>query len=66
MMGKIIRREKADWDGKERDEDCDTKMGVDHAKEFAEAQKAAQAEFQEALEQKMKELGITGTAGFLA
>ncbi|KAK1623296.1 hypothetical protein BDP81DRAFT_399605 [Colletotrichum phormii] len=66
MMGKIIRREKADWDGKHVDEDCDTKMGVDDAKEFAEAQKAAQAELQEALEQKMKELGTTGTAGFLA
>ncbi|KAL2876250.1 hypothetical protein SGCOL_008423 [Colletotrichum sp. CLE4] len=39
---------------------------VADAKEFAEAQKAAQAEFQEALEQEMKEPGITGTAGFLA
>ncbi|KXH31242.1 hypothetical protein CSIM01_13214 [Colletotrichum simmondsii] len=66
MMGKIIRREKADWDGAYVDEDSDTEMGVDDAKDFEEAQKAAKAELQEALEQKMKELGIAGTAGFLA
>lgn len=66
MMGKIIRREKADWDGVHMDEDSDTEMGVDDAKDFEEAQKAAKAELQEALEQKMKELGIAGTAGFLA
>ncbi|KAK0382212.1 hypothetical protein CLIM01_00360 [Colletotrichum limetticola] len=66
MMGKIIRREKADWDGAHVDEDSDTEMGLDHAKDFEEAQKAAQAELQGALEQKIKELGIAGTAGFLA
>ncbi|KAF4783769.1 hypothetical protein HER10_EVM0000074 [Colletotrichum scovillei] len=66
MMGKIIRREKADWDGAHVDEDSDTEMGLDDAKDFEEAQKAAKAKLQEALEQKMKELGIAGTAGFLA
>ncbi|KAK1547744.1 hypothetical protein CPAR01_01711 [Colletotrichum paranaense] len=66
MMGKIIRREKADWDGAHVDEDSDTEMGLDDAKDFEEAQKAAQAELQGGLEQKMKELGIAGTAGFLA
>lgn len=66
MMGKIIQREKADWDGAHVDEDSDTEMGVDDAKDFEDAQKAAKAELQEALEQKMRELGIAGTAGFLA
>ncbi|KAJ3949734.1 uncharacterized protein N0V96_000863 [Colletotrichum fioriniae] len=66
MMGKIIRREKADWDGEHVDEDSDTEMSVDDAMGFAEAQKAAKAELQEGLEQKMKELGIAGNAGFMS
>ncbi|KAH0435439.1 hypothetical protein CcaCcLH18_04831 [Colletotrichum camelliae] len=65
MMGKIRRRERADWDKGMDDDQEEDAMSPEEAKEFAEAQKAAQKELDEALAQKMRELGIEGDAGFL-
>ncbi|KAI8270735.1 hypothetical protein K4K58_008567 [Colletotrichum sp. SAR11_239] len=67
MMGKIRRKERADWvKGKEDDKEGEL-MSPKEAREFAEAQKAAQAELEDALAMKMRELGIkNGGAGFLS
>ncbi|KAI8166999.1 hypothetical protein K4K49_011167 [Colletotrichum sp. SAR 10_70] len=67
MMGKIRRREYADWGKGKGDDKEDELMSPEEAKEFAEAQKAAQAELEDALAMKMRELGIkSGGAGFLS
>ncbi|KAK2731691.1 hypothetical protein CKAH01_08847 [Colletotrichum kahawae] len=65
MMGKIRRRERADWREGKDDNKEEEAMSPEEAKDFAEAQKAAQAELDEALAIKMRELGIKGNAGFL-
>ncbi|KAK1848387.1 hypothetical protein CCHR01_09005 [Colletotrichum chrysophilum] len=67
MMGKIRRKERADWvKGKEDDKEGEL-MSPKEAREFAEAQKAAQSELEDALSMKMRELGIkNGGAGFLS